>query len=405
MAFSGTKTRVWDRNTPDDGILFNIEFDNVYSDLNDLNDRALPGYDDTGTPSDFDIILFDTASSKYKRTDLRNVDIITSTELLRQSILNPNGLIDQRLRTDFVDDVYYNDFWKLLKENASLTNGTMKYSVSDDAIQISIIDAVLTTRLGIIEFLESELAVRYLGGKGSISFLVKANNVNISNIRAAVLAWDGAADTLVSDVVSVWAATPTLATNWFFENTPASASVTTGFTKVTIENIDIDQANLNNLALFIWVPDQVNDTVLSIKECQMNVGNKVLKFGKRAKSIEYFAAKRWYRKSYKEDEGEGTATIAQPIALLTEDFINNASTTEWEQFERMRAIPVPRVFGLAGTEDTVSEALTTDVGDENSINSGSVFRELGDSGFVIGFGVAGAGSPRRFFHYSLDASL
>lgn len=405
MAFSGVKTRVWDRNTPDDGILFNIEYDNVYADLNDLNDRSLPGYDDTGTPSDFDIILFDTASSKYKRTDLRNVDILTSRELLRQSIHNPNGLIDQRLRTDFVDDVYYNDFWTLLKENASLTNGTMKYSVSDDAIQISIIDAALTTRLGIIQFLESELSVQYFSGKASISFLVKANNANISNIRAAVVAWDSAADVLVSDVVNVWAATPSLVANWFFENVPASASVTTGFTKVTIENISIDQANMNNLALFIWVPDQVNDVVLSIKECQMNVGTKVLKFGKRSKVIEKLVSKDWYRKSYKEADAEGSATVDSCISLATDNFANNGAVSFSVQFERMRAVPNYRVFGLAGTEGSVSDTLSILVGNERTVNSGGVFLGAGDSGFVSNFGVAGASNPGRFYHYTADASL
>jgi len=405
MAFSGVKTRVWDRNTANDGIFWNVEFDNVYSDLNDLNDRSLPGYDDTGTPSDFDIILFDTSSSEYKRTDLRNVEIISARDFLRQSIRNPNGLIDQRLRTDFTDDVYYNDFWTLLKENASLTNGTMKHSISDDAIQISIIDAVLTTRLGIIQFLESELSVQYFGGKASISFLVKANNANISNIRAAVLAWDSTADTLVSDVVSVWAATPTLVSNWFFENTPSSAAVTTGFTKVTIENIDIDQANMNNLALFIWVPDQVNDVVLSIKESQMNVGSKVLKFGKKAKPIEKLLAKDWYRKSYAEGVGEGTASIDQPIVLDTVDDTSNGLSIDSVQFERMRANPVYRFFGLAGTEDKVSQGGTTLIADEKNVNSGAVINNGNDSGFFMNFSIAGSSSVIRLFHYTADASL
>jgi len=178
MAFSGIKTRVWDRNTADDGTLFEAEFINIYSDLNDLNDRSLPGYDDTGTPTDFDIPLFNTTSSKYERTDLRDVAIISTRGFLTQSINNPNGLINQRLAAspDFVDDKYYNDFWTLLKENASLVSGIMQYSVSEDAIQVSVIDAVLTTRFGIIQFLESEISVAYDSDKASISFLVKANN-------------------------------------------------------------------------------------------------------------------------------------------------------------------------------------------------------------------------------------
>jgi len=406
MAFSGVKTRAWDRNTPDDGILFNVEYDNVYSDLNDLNDRSLPGYDNTGAPSDFDIILFDTGVSKYKRTDLRNVPTISSRDLLRQSIFNPNGLINQRrkISPDFVDDTYYNDFWTLLTENASITNGIMQYSSSDDALQISVIENVLTTRFGIIQFLESELSIQYDGEKASISFLVKANNANIMNIRAGIVAWDSTADILTSDVVSVWADTPTLVANWTFENIPANSPVTTGFTKITIENITIDTAIMSNLALFIWVPDQVNDTVLSIKECQMNIGSKVLKFGKRSKAVEEFAAKRWYRKSYKEDEGFGTAATSQPIALGTKDGSNGAAAINYVQFERMRGDPVYRFYGLGGTQSRVSDALTTAVGNERIVNGGAV--GLGDdSGFINDFSLAGALAPDRFFHYDADASL
>jgi len=405
MAFNGTPTLVWDRNTPNDGVLINNEVLRQYANDNDLNDRSLPGYDNTGTPTDFDIILFDTGASKYKRTDIRNISILTNRDLLRQSISNSNGLINQRLRADFVDDVYYNDFWNLVKENASLTNATMNYSTSDDAIQISIVDAVLTSRFGIVQPLESELSVQYFGGKASISFLVKANNANISNIRAAVIAWDSTADAITSDVVDVWAATPTLATNWFFENTAVNKAVTTGFTKVTIEDISIDQANMKNLALFIWVPDQVNDVVLSIKECQMNFGSKVLAFGKKGKAIEYFSAKNWYRKSYREQDAEGSASADQAISIATDDFTNNGPVTFFVQFERMRASPNYRVFGLAGTEDRVSDFLGTSPANERNINSGDVFVNPGDSGFVSAFGLAGASGAGRFYHYTADASL
>ena len=416
MAFSGAKTRVWDRNTPDDGILFNVEFDNIYSDLNDLNDRSLPGYDDTGTPSDFDILLFDTGSSKYKRSDLRDVEILTSRELLRQSILNPNGLINQRAKVspNFVDDTYYVDFWNLLKENAALTNGIVKHSVSDDAIQISVIDAVLTTRFGIIEFLESELSVQYGTKKASISFLVKANNVNIPNIRAAVLAWNSTPDTLTSDVVLVWADTPSLVPNWTFENTPSNISVSTGFTPVVIEEINIDTANLANLALFIWVPDQVNDTVLSIKECQMNIGTKVLKFGKRTKSIEQLMARRWYQTTYKEGVEAGTPTLEGAVLFTTHDGgVTSFAYRDTRFTESMRitpsGFPAIRLFGLAGTQDTVSNDLNTLVANEKTISSGSVIGQPTEKGFLSEFSIAPAAPTGtngiRAFHYDADASL
>lgn len=37
--FSGVKTRTWDQDTPNDGNFFDDEFDNIYSDLNDLDTR------------------------------------------------------------------------------------------------------------------------------------------------------------------------------------------------------------------------------------------------------------------------------------------------------------------------------------------------------------------------------
>ena len=112
----------------------------------------------------------------------------------------------------------------------------------------------------------------------SLSFLAKASNVSkLDNVKAAVIGWSGSADAVTSDVVSAWNAegtNPTLATSWTYENTPANLNVTTSDVRYTIENISVDTATTNNLAVFIWsdVTDTTAGHVLYITDVQLEPG-------------------------------------------------------------------------------------------------------------------------------------
>ena len=81
-------------------------------------------------------------------------------------------------------------------------------------------------------------------------------------------------DTVTSDVVGTWAATPTWATNWADNATPADLTVTSSWTTVKVENIAIDESTVNNLALVIWLPNEetIGDIVY-ISQVQMNMGS------------------------------------------------------------------------------------------------------------------------------------
>ena len=134
----------------------------------------------------------------------------------------------------------------------------------------------------------------------SLSFLAKASNVSkLDNVKAAVIGWSGSADAVTSDVVSAWNAegtNPTLATSWTYENTPANLNVTTSDVRYTIENISVDTATTNNLAVFIWsdVTDTTAGHVLYIADVQLEPGATANDFKRESASETLSKCQRYY---------------------------------------------------------------------------------------------------------------
>ena len=136
-------------------------------------------------------------------------------------------------------------------------------------------------KFGIVQIVEYK-NISSLGGVGtatvSLSFVAKVSNASkLDNVKAAVIGWAGGGDSVTSDVVSAWNAEgtdPTLATNWTYENTPANLNVTTSDVRYTIENISVDTATTNNLAVFIWsdVTDTTTGHVLYVADVQLEPG-------------------------------------------------------------------------------------------------------------------------------------
>ncbi|GAH03491.1 unnamed protein product, partial [marine sediment metagenome] len=116
----------------------------------------------------------------------------------------------------------------------------------------------------------------------------KVKSANIAAIRMAVLSWNSTADTVTSDIVASWAATPTFVANWTAENTPADLTVTSSYTTVKVENIAVDTASMANIALFIWLPNEETITdVIYIKDIQMCEGERAIPFKPRSYQEEF----------------------------------------------------------------------------------------------------------------------
>lgn len=224
---------------------------------------------------------------------------ITYYGMARQAIRNGNGDVWQR-GTSFTsattpannDDTYLVDGWNLISDGNDVVD-VSRETVTDLAGSTYAIklDIETSKRCGIVQFLESVDAVKFKGKKVSVSFAVKS--ANIAALRCAVLSWGGTADSLTSDVVGTWGATPTWATNWTAENTPTDLTVTSGWTTVKVENIDIDSATVNNLAFAIWTPNEetIGDIVY-ITQIEMNMGSASLHFQPKSFEEELGACRR-----------------------------------------------------------------------------------------------------------------
>ena len=194
-------------------------------------------------------------------------------------IINPDFSIRSR-GTSFTsattfpnsDDKYLLDQWLLLSDGDDIVDVSREEDVfSGFKYSIKLDVETASKKFGICQILENVHAENIIGSNCSLSFTAKVNNAGagrLDNIKAVVLSWDSTADSVTSDVVSAWGAedtTPTWATNWTAENTPANLSVTTSATRYKIENISIDTASTKNVAVFIWA-DGLSGTVTDTLE-------------------------------------------------------------------------------------------------------------------------------------------
>lgn len=227
-----------------------------------------------------------------------------NTSFVRQALINGNFDVWQR-GTAFTsastpansDDTYLCDRWNLISDGNDAVDLSQEATEVPEGSTYSMKwDVETAKRFGIVQFLEFKDAKKLKGKTVSLSFKVKS--ANIAAIRAAVLSWAGTADTLTSDIVSSWAATPTWAASWTAENTPADLTVTSDWTTVKIEGIVLDSATINNLAIAIWLPNEetIGD-IIYISQVQLNVGSVALPFQPKSYEEELRACQRYYEKS------------------------------------------------------------------------------------------------------------
>jgi len=184
-------------------------------------------------------------------------------------IINGQGLIGQR-GTSFTstttpansDDTYLLDRMLLLSDGNDIVDVSQETTEVPSGAYSSIKFDVETAnkQFAYCQILEAKDAAKIIGGTASLSFKAKkgGSNATLETLRAAIISWDSTADTVTSDVIGTWAGAgtnPTLATNWTYENTPLNLTLTTSFQTFKIENVSIDTASTNNVAILIWCDD------------------------------------------------------------------------------------------------------------------------------------------------------
>lgn len=194
----------------------------------------------------------------------------------RNLIHNPQFAISQRgiglsptytytaASTPYTNDdaSFLHDRWMLLSDGNDIVDVRRTNDVPAASFKTSMRATVQTInkKFGFVQYLASEDAEAIIGGTASLSFWAKTITGNVlNNLRAAIIAWDGSEDLPTLDCISAWGATgvdPTLVANFTYENVPSNlALVADTWTQYKIENVSIDTASAQNVAVLIWLDD------------------------------------------------------------------------------------------------------------------------------------------------------
>ena len=205
-------------------------------------------------------------------------------------------------------------------------------------------------RFGLASILSTDNCINLRGKEVTMSMVFRSNATDISNVRFGLVEWTGSADAVTSDIISSWAATPTLIGSATFINTPGDLAITSTYAKFST-TVTLG-TTFNNLILFAWTPatEAQNDTFF-IKEVQLVEGDSSPDFSVVAKSRaqDYTECTEYLEKSYGIDVAPGTNTAA---GLLTHRNSANATNVVYAPIHfstRKRAIPTMTYYTPTGT--------------------------------------------------------
>ena len=221
------------------------------------------------------------------------------------ALINGQFAVAQRA-TSFVagannDTNYTLDRWKLFSDGNDVVDVTQETSTVPTNRQTAIALDVETAnkKFGIAQIIEQKNCVNFIGKTVTLSFQAKVSaTTNLDNIKAAIIAWDGTADTVTADMISAWGVegtNPTLATNFTYENTPANLNLTTSYATYSV-TASVDTANAKNIIVFIF-SDVTTTSVgefLFITDVKLEAGQTATPFEHRSFEDELARCQRYY---------------------------------------------------------------------------------------------------------------
>ena len=301
------------------------------------------------------------------------------------------------------DDTYTLDRWYILSDGNDTIDVTQTTTVPTGAQNSIGLDVeTINKKFGIAQIIEASNCYDVIGGNVTLSFQAKVSSLTkLDNVKCAIVAWSGTADTVTSDIISAWGAegtNPTLIANATYENTPANLSVTTSFASYSV-TANVDTASTKNIIVFIWsdVTDTTLGDFLHITNVQLESGSTATSFDYRPYTTELALCLRYFETNF--PTGVTVGSISLPGFVSTSTSTNAPSESQGVQFSvKKRAIPTIVVYHItAGTAGSVYR-----VGDAASV--GATPTHIGQSG--IGFLQLASGNANGYYwNYSASAEL
>jgi hypothetical protein len=284
----------------------------------------------------------------------------------KNRLINGDFSVAQR-GTSFVsgannDDTYNLDRWYVLSDGNDAVDITQDTTtVPTNQLTAIALDVETTNKkFGIAQIIEQVNCVGLIGNTVTLSFKAKVSSTTkLDNVKCAIVAWSGTANTVTSDIISAWGAedtNPTLIADATYENTPANLGVTTSYATYSV-SAAIDTASTKNIIVFIWsdVTDTTAGDFLYITDVQLEVGSVATPFERRPYGTELQLCQRYFWRT------PSSTTYAYPS--------NNATVTNGFFFGQsfplpvqMRAAPTGTKFGTFGVQNCGQPAVVeTDV--------------------------------------------
>jgi hypothetical protein len=187
--------------------------------------------------------------------------------------------------------------WAVTQQTSSLSDGS-RY-----ALRIARSTGTLTMA-GIAFFLEAQDAIPLRNKVVSLSMKVKCPE---AGVKAHIASWDGTADSITSDMITAYADNLTYAANWTEEG-QNSVSADAGWQTLKVENISLDTASFNNIAVIIRCLSIAGSAVtLDIAQVQLEIGTKATQFVPRPVAQEELLANRRFWRLAGDASGNGPA--------------------------------------------------------------------------------------------------
>ncbi len=241
-------------------------------------------------------------------TELNYVDGVTSaiqTQLDSITAATPKNLLDNgQMKTwrrstsaSGADNAYIAaDRWKALSDGVTIE---MSRVTGEAGYAMRLRTTTSNKKYAVMQVLENLDAARLQGKTVTLSARLKGSGSNLDDVRMAILAWAGTADT-VTDPVDAWAASgtnPTWATSWTAENTPADLSITTDWATYSV-TAALDTASITNVAVVIFNNSTTPTTsdYLYIDRVQLEVGTAATPVEDRPASVDLARCQRFYRR-------------------------------------------------------------------------------------------------------------
>lgn len=200
------------------------------------------------------------------------------------------------------NDTYNLDRWYVLSDGNDAVDITQDTTTvpTNQLTAIALDVETANKKFGIAQIIEQVNCIGLIGNTVNLSFKAKVSSTTkLDNVKCAIVAWSGTANTVTSDIISAWGAegtNPTLIANATYENSPANLNLTTSYATYSV-SAAVDTASTKNIIVFIWsdVTDTTAGDFLYITDVQLEVGSVATPFERRPYGTELALCQRYYQ--------------------------------------------------------------------------------------------------------------